>query len=276
MTVEEKEQRKQERKQNYYNNTHKIIDGILHKLCNKHHIYFPEENEFLPLTSDYFYNNNSNNIDGYNPYCINCTIEKMYEWRINNLDYLEKENKRTNNRYHNETDYKQMIIDSSNKRRKNGKYLEWQRTEEGKESFKKSNKKRKERTHIIIEQEWESDKKYFNHRCAYCGLPIEEHWITYAGKRMLGDFHKEHVIHTGKNDLANCVPSCESCNTSKHEKTLNEWYNENNPNYTYERYYKIYMWLRYDYKKYIMPKKRYKGQSLKARLKEIEKSKGII
>jgi hypothetical protein len=69
------------------------------------------------------------------------------------------------------------------------------------------------------------------------------------------DFHKEHVIHEGKDNLSNCVPACQSCNDKKWKFTLNEWYNSSNPVYTYERYHKIYLWLRYDYKKYIQKRK---------------------
>jgi len=80
-------------------------------------------------------------------------------------------------------------------------------------------------------------------------------------------------IDNGKNDLRNCVPSCYSCNSQKNKKTLNEFYNPENPNYTYEQYYKIYQWIRYDYKNHILPKRRYKGQHISMRIKEIEQSK---
>ena len=40
-------------------------------------------------------------------------------------------------------------------------------------------------------------------------------------------------IDDGKNDLSNCIPSCESCNSSKNIKTLNNWYNHENINSTH-------------------------------------------
>ena len=89
----------------------------------------------------------------------------------------------------------------------------------------------------------------------------------------LYDFHKEHVVDEGKNDLRNCIPSCNKCNSQKNTNSLNNWYNITNPNYTYERYCKIYQWIRYDHKKYIMPKRRYKWQNMNERLKEIEQYK---
>jgi 5-methylcytosine-specific restriction endonuclease McrA len=105
--------------------------------------------------------------------------------------------------------------------------------------------------HEISEQEWESCKNYFNYRCAYCGLPIEEHFVKYKGKIFIGDFHRDHVNDEGNNDLSNCIPACKSCNTSKHIHHLEEWYNENNPNFNQERLDKINKWLDEDYKKYI-------------------------
>jgi hypothetical protein len=110
--------------------------------------------------------------------------------------------------------------------------------------------------HDITTKEWESCKKYFNHRCAYCGLPIEEHYITRKGITKLGDFHKEHVVHKGSNGLDNCVPSCGSCNSSKWEHPFENWYNKENINYTEERYQKIIQWLNGDYEQYVVDKKK--------------------
>ena len=101
--------------------------------------------------------------------------------------------------------------------------------------------------HKITKQEWEMCKKYFNYECAYCGLPLSEHYYTRNGITKNGDFHKEHVDHEGNNGLSNCVPSCGSCNSSKWKSELNEWYNINNPKYSEERYNKIMQWLNGDW-----------------------------
>jgi hypothetical protein len=69
------------------------------------------------------------------------------------------------------------------------------------------------------------------------------------------DLHKEHLIDCGRNDLKNCVPSCKSCNSEKHTDSLNNWYNSNNPKYTVEKYLKIYLWIRFECKKYIKRKR---------------------
>lgn len=127
---------------------------------------------------------------------------------------------------------------------------------ENPDKARENTKKYSNKKHKISTSEWEACKKYFNHRCAYCGLAIEDHWVKITGNWQLGDFHKEHVIHDGRIDLKNCVPSCKSCNSSKHEDTLNHWYNPSNPRYSQERYHRIYLWIRYDCKAYIKSKKK--------------------
>jgi hypothetical protein len=146
---------------------------------------------------------------------------------------------------------------NSKKRRDNGKQKEWQRKNKDKlnEQFKD---RQMNKEHKITTKEWENCKNYFNYRCAYCDLKIEEHYIVFRGKTQLGDFHRDHVDHNGSNDLSNCVPACKSCNTSKHNKVLKDWYKPNNELwctvYSYERLQKIYKWLNEDYKSYIIIK----------------------
>lgn len=115
-----------------------------------------------------------------------------------------------------------------------------------KEKFVGYNNNRREINHNITDTEWLACKEYFNFQCAYCGLSEEDHKI-FVGQQ----FHKEHVIVNGRNDLKNCVPSCRNCNCQKWEFSLNNWYNKSNPNYTYERYVKIYNWLRFDCHKHL-------------------------
>lgn len=109
--------------------------------------------------------------------------------------------------------------------------------------------------HNITKKEWLACLKYFNHRCAYCGLPMEDHYNMYLGKLRWENLQKEHVDHEGENDITNCVPSCKSCNDRKWKYIFDEWYSKNNPNYTEERYNKIIKWLIEDCFKYIEEKK---------------------
>jgi hypothetical protein len=135
----------------------------------------------------------------------------------------------------------------------------WQKTSYGKERIKIYQEKRKEKEHKMTKQEWMDCKSYFNNSCAYCGISEQESKLKF--NELL---HKEHLYHEGRNDIKNCVPSCKECNSEKHEKTLNEWYNGNNQKYTYERYHKIYQWIRFDCKKFIKKKKAKKKYIRKA------------
>jgi hypothetical protein len=268
-----------EKKYVKYKNKHKIIDNQEYKLC-------PDCNEWFLMNEENFKVQPSQK-DGYSSRCKPCQesyshnrymknrdkeIEKSKEYVKNNRD---KHNERNKQAYHsNRWGYKDSVREAQRKRRRNGKYNEWlNNTVAGINTKIKINQLQKEKKHEIYDIEWSKCKQYFNNQCAYCGLPAEEHYKPYKNELKLYDLHRDHVIHMGKNDLSNCIPSCDSCNTGKHDKTINQWYNINNPIFDRERYLKIYQWLRYDYKKYIMPKRRFKGQRLIVRLKEIEINK---
>lgn len=239
LSFEEKELRKQQRRQKRYNETHKIINGEDHKLCSKC-------NEWFPSTINYFYPNKSNGIDGLNPYCIECTKKKSVKWAKDNPERRSfLKSKYDKNSPH----VQQMKRDWNIKNVQSGGFKRWQ--QENKEKLKEYYEQRLHKNHKISIIEWEDCKKYFNHRCAYCGLAIEDHWITIKGISQLGDFHKEHVHHDGMNDLSNCVPSCRICNSAKHNKEFLEWYNENNNIFSQVRLDKIIKWIEEDYKTYI-------------------------
>ena len=63
--------------------------------------------------------------------------------------------------------------------------------------------------------QWELIKRTFNDRCAYCGneLPLQqEHFIP--------------LSKGGEYTHNNIIPSCKSCNSSKHDRNFFEWYPE--------------------------------------------------
>jgi HNH endonuclease len=135
------------------------------------------------------------------------------------------------------------------KRRYNQKHSTKIRTKEyyyeNREKFMEYRSKRANKIHDIDKNEWEACKDYFDNSCAYCGLTEEK------AKEMQGQYlHKEHVDHEGLNDLSNCVPVCKSCNSSKRDYHVDEWYNENNANFTKERLELIKHWLDTDHLKY--------------------------
>jgi len=239
--VERKRKEKLERE-------HKIINGIDYKLCNKHHIFFPEESPWLPATLDYFYYHEKNSTDHLHPECKRCGVKKMYEWRDVHPEYLESEKERTSKKYHSDPEFKQMIIDSSQQQRKDGYQSEW-RKDHPEKCIEYS---KLHRQHDITEEEWRNELKVFDYGCAYCGMTLEEHLKIHKQK-----LHKDHVDDEGYNDLRNAVPACRSCNSSKHQHNLDDWYKPKKF-YSEERYNKIIWWITEGYKDYIEDKPPYR------------------
>ena len=239
---------REERKQWYYEQTHKIIDGVVYKQCSKC-------GEWKLETIEYFYMRNKSKPElGFCSECSDCTRKDSLNYHYENRDGLiakkriwyqenrEKEIERDRQHRLENLEYHQM------------KDRKWR--ENNPEKTKKYSIYRYlHKKHNINNQEWENCKKYFDYKCAYCGLPIEEHYYTRNGITKLGDFHKEHFNHNGSNGLENCVPSCENCNSSKRKKNFEEWYNINNPRHSIEKYDKIIKWIIEDHKLYIEEKK---------------------
>lgn len=72
--------------------------------------------------------------------------------------------------------------------------------------------------------DWFACKAYFRNRCAYCGKEIKK-------------ATQEHVIPVAKGGaytVTNIIPVCNSCNLSKKNKDLHEWYPQQ-PFYSKER-----------------------------------------
>lgn len=131
--------------------------------------------------------------------------------------------------------------ENSKRRRVSGQYSKWQK--DNPDKIKEYNAKRSDRNHNINQQEWDDCRIYFNFRCAYCDKTWEQN-----KKESKKDLHKEHVIHNGLNDLSNCVPSCQGCNSRKWEFSFEEWYDEDNIHFSMVRKEKILKWINKDYK----------------------------
>jgi hypothetical protein len=249
--------KREENKIKHYQETHKIVDDIEYKIC-------AECKEWYPLNKEYFYKWKYSTVDGYRGICKECDKERTKKHQAKDPEKHKKDSLS----WHHKNKVK--ILPRFKARRKVKKeqdrmtYEKYMKNHP--EKAKQYSKNRQEVNHRITDEEWDACKFYFNHRCAYCGLLIEEHFVLRRKKLAWIDFSKEHVVFKGKDNLKNCIPSCNSCNSEKWEHPLNYWYNPNNPKYTYERYHKIYMWIRYDYKKYIQ-KRKPKGKYIK---KDIE------
>ena len=228
---------------------HKLIKGVDHKLCNKHHIYFPNESPWIPATLEYFYYHEKNTTDYLHPNCKKCGVIKADIWKKDNPEkYKEimikveaKPSRKRDNR------------GRATKQRLAGKQKIWQRNNPEKLKQYTLN----HRQHDITESEWRSCLKVFNNTCAYCGLPYEQHIVQRNGKYIVMNLHKDHVDHEGYNDLRNAIPSCRSCNDKKWAFPMEEWYREQEY-FTEDRLNFINWWVNEGYKEYIENKLPYR------------------
>ena len=232
-----------------------MINNQLYKKCTWHSEFFPNESEWFLCDEKYFYKNKSNSTDGLHNECKRCSIQKELKWEKEHPERL-KINRQTT---YSKPERKQYLTTLSEERRNNGKYYKWSKTKSGQKSCKKHQQNYLHKKHNISRKEWTACKDYFKNEkgewyCAYCGFLAKDHYRKYGNTFRLNDLHKEHVDHNGSTLLNNCVPSCNQCNTTKHTKALEEFYNEDNPNYTKERYDKIIKWISEDYKLHIEPK----------------------
>ena len=185
-----------------FNVEHKLIDGVDHKFCNKHHIYFPDEDIWFPATTEYFYYNDKNGTDFLHPNCKRCgvkTTQKNYD--------LERRKELNYGYYHNDEEYRLRQI----------AYSQLPEYRKGQSQWRKDHPEKcrryseLHRKHDITEAEWRDCLRSFNYKCAYCGISEEESLKIHKQK-----LHKEHSDDNGYNDLRNAVPACRSCNSSKH------------------------------------------------------------
>jgi hypothetical protein len=172
----------------------------------------------------------------YNPECKECTKQRSLKWHKDNPEKAKvayvKRNRSEN--------WRIKLRESSKKKVESGYSKKWQN--ENKDKLKIYNDKH--RSHAISDEEWKTCKEYFNYSCAYCGLPESEHYIRYSGKTILGELHKEHVVHAGENDISNCVPSCRSCNSSKRQYDFEYWFKERSYTFNQVRLEKVLSWIK--------------------------------
>jgi 5-methylcytosine-specific restriction endonuclease McrA len=193
---------------------------------------------------EYFYKNKSNKTDGLNTWCKRCAVLKSDKWAKDNPERRKELLKRINAK----PKKKAMVKEAGLSATKRGVRKIWAKNNPDK--IKEYTKKH--RIHDITEAEWRECLKVFEYKCAYCGITEEE------SKKKFGQvLHKEHVDHKGYNDLRNAVPSCKSCNDSKRQSSLDEWY-KSRDFYNEEKYNFIIWWISNGYKKYIENKPPYR------------------
>lgn len=209
--------------------------------------------EFLPANKNYFYSQKTvTKKHGVryrlNSWCKKCTNKKAAKYRQENIEICRA---RELNYYHSDPIRKERKKSGYRKHRNEHKeeyalrLAIWQKDNPDRVS-KHHQHRAMHQKHEISVLEWEECKKYFNHRCAYCGLGIEDHYINWKGQYILGDFHKDHFDHEGNNGLENCIPACKRCNTSKHNIKFEQWYSHLNDDYAKERFERVKRWISID------------------------------
>jgi len=225
-----------------YNENHRTNESEnIERKCTKCHKWKMENED------NFYMMNKSKPEKGFMAECKKCRKKAQNNYTKNNLEKVlanneewKNQNREKNLAYMHNSFQRNIVY-----RKKY--FKQWQQNNK----YKLNQYNKQHNNHDITNQEWVSCKAYFNNSCAYCGLHIDDHYRTYAGKPQKIDLHKEHVEHKGKNDISNCIPSCLNCNSQKWEFLFDDWYNENNANYTKDRYNKIIKWLTEDYKKVI-------------------------
>lgn len=224
------------------------VNGIKERKCSKC-------GEWKPETIEYFYlHNKSKPEKGFQAACIECSRKDANRRLRENLETeLEKKRKWKEENRDKNLGYMRKFYQNNKEGRKD--YLKGWFKDHPEKTKEYQNRHRK---HDITNTEWDNCKNYFNNKCAYCGLSISEHIQYRKGIAMYIDLHKEHVDDNGANDLRNCVPSCQSCNSTKNVKTIGEFLECGLvEKFTQEKYDKIQQWITEDYKQYLEPKPPY-------------------
>jgi 5-methylcytosine-specific restriction endonuclease McrA len=174
----------------------------------------------------------------YHPYCKPCTINRSEKWQMENQEQYHELKREYSREVRKTKERKEYEGARSKRNRENGMYRDWLRRNTHK-TKEYTIKRKMHKKHIITENEWKQCLIFFDHSCAYCGIHIDE-----AKEKYKNTLHKDHFDNEGSNKIDNCVPACRSCNSSKGNKTFEEWYIEQDRIfYSDERKIKIYKWL---------------------------------
>lgn len=214
-----------------YEASHKIMNNVEYKKCGW------ECDDWYPMTEEYFYKNKSSKLDGFQPYCKECTKKKYTKWRKdpNNKEKFSKNRQRMNAK-----ESQKAHFDKANEKRKKEGYFN-NYYHDNKDKFKGYRFDHMHKKHDITDEEWEFCKEYFSNSCAYCGITEEK-----AKKEYGHVLHMEHAINEGENDITNCLPACRKCNSQKWIRDFDEWYVESNKVFSTERFNKVIIWLQED------------------------------
>ena len=171
--------------------------------------------------------------------------ERNKQWYEDNKDKISERRKqyRKDNKDKIAKRHKQWYEDNKDKILEQRK--QWYSTPQGQVSsfnryYRRRIKKQNQGSGIIKEQ-WLECMKFFGWKCAYSGQVLSK------DTRSLD--HVKPLNQGGKHEIWNVVPMYRPYNSSKHDKDMEEWYQEQDF-YSEERLQKIYEWQEYAYNKY--------------------------
>lgn len=146
------------------------------------------------------------------PYCHACNHKRSTQSRAKTGYYGKPEvrariNEQHRTRYNSDEEYRNARIIQSRDRKANTKGT------------------------LTVEQ-WHDACRAFNFKCAYCG---QEHKLTMD--------HVVPVSKGGSTEATNIIPACQSCNSSKCDKDVIEWYTAQ-PFYDKQRLENIFKFLK--------------------------------
>lgn len=166
-------------------------------------------------------------LEGYK-FCVDCGKLVKDELFNKQLSRCSQCFKKKNNYYYNLPQYK-------TKRKK------YQKTPKFKHRMRMEGQKRRAAKNKINNidlflKEYKNTLHIFNNSCAYCGMSNTEHMDVFCEI-----LHQDHIIPLSKGGsyvVYNIIPACRSCNCSKKDKDLMDYYEYTN-NFAQEEYLKI-------------------------------------
>ena len=190
---------------------------------------------------------------GYSSQCKKCRNKYKRKWNEDNKEHINEWNKNYNDIHKEEINERCKMYVETHKEEVAKRKHEWYVKNKDKCS-EKNKKYRIENPHIdfnnhsrrrereenqgngITKEQWLEMMNFFNWRCAYSDIGLNEKNRTI-----------DHIIPLDKNgehEIWNCVPCFNSYNYSKSTKDMLEWYKQQDF-FSEERLQKIYEWIEY-------------------------------
>ena len=164
-----------------------------------------------------FFGKNKSREDGFQVYCKNCN--KEYHRQYTQTEKWKEKRKSFDRIYRQEN--KEKINSYKRKYRKNNiEYREYVREYKSKNKerhniYAENRRVQKKESAGFTFTQWKILLKLYNNSCAYCGA-----------KENITIDHVVSLKNNGKHDISNIVPACGSCNSSKREKNVSDWFNK--------------------------------------------------